>query len=161
MQSWGEDLFPIPHGIWISPDDRLYIADCGDHTVHICSTDGEALQTLGTPGQPGAYGQPFNQPTRAACLPSGEIYISDGYGQYHVHRLAADGTHLQSWGGSGAEPGYVKEKLCGLLSAVGCREWPQRWPDMFDKIFQGTYVGGNLPGYNYGGQNQEDRQPEG
>ena len=38
--------------------------------------------------------------------------------------------------GSGAEPGYVKEKLCGLLSAVGCREWPQRWPDMFDKIFE-------------------------
>jgi hypothetical protein len=34
------------------------------------------------------------------------------------------------------EPGFIKEKLCGLLSAVGCREWPQRWPEMFEQIFE-------------------------
>ena len=105
LNTWGEDLLSLPHGIWIGPDDRVYIADCGDHTVRIYTTDGEILQTLGTPGQPGADGQPFNQPTRAVLSPAGEIYVSDGYGQHHVHRFAPDGTHLQTWGGLGAEPG--------------------------------------------------------
>jgi DNA-binding beta-propeller fold protein YncE len=105
LKSWGEDFLSLPHGIWVGPDDRLYIADCGDHTVRICSTDGEVLQTLGTPGQPGAEGQPFNKPTRAVCAPAGEIYVSDGYGQNYVHRFAADGTYIQSWGGTGSEPG--------------------------------------------------------
>lgn len=39
------------------------------------------------------------------------------------------------------EPKFIKEKLCGLLSAVGCREWPQRWPDMFETIFQIATMG--------------------
>ena len=39
------------------------------------------------------------------------------------------------------EPKFIKEKLCGLLSAVGCREWPQRWPDMFETIFQIAAMG--------------------
>ena len=38
-------------------------------------------------------------------------------------------------------PKFIKEKLCGLLSAVGCREWPQRWPDMFETIFQIAAMG--------------------
>ena len=39
------------------------------------------------------------------------------------------------------EPRYIKEKLAGLLSAVGCREWPQRWPDMFEQLFQIAAMG--------------------
>ena len=41
IRSWGEDLFTQPHGLWISPDDRVFVADSGDHTVRICTTDGQ------------------------------------------------------------------------------------------------------------------------
>ena len=112
LTSWGEDVFVVPHDIWISPDDRLFIADCGDHTVRICTTDGKILLTLGTPpphpqmcGQPGAPGQPFNMPTRAVQAPNGEIYVSDGYKQEYVHRFSAEGALLQTWGGKGSGPG--------------------------------------------------------
>jgi hypothetical protein len=39
------------------------------------------------------------------------------------------------------EPRFIKDKLCCLLSAVGCREWPQRWPDMFESIFAIAQMG--------------------
>jgi sugar lactone lactonase YvrE len=105
LHSWGEGLFTTPHGLWISPDDRVFLADCGDHTIRICTTDGQVEQTLGTAGQAGAPDMPFNQPTWAKRSPSGETYVSDGYGQYRVHRFAADGTLLKSWGEKGDGPG--------------------------------------------------------
>lgn len=105
LRSWGEDLFTTPHGLWISPDDQVYLADSGDHTVRICTTDGQVQQTLGTTGQAGAPGMPFNQPTWAKRSPSGDTYVSDGYGQHRVHRFSADGRLLRSWGEKGVEPG--------------------------------------------------------
>ena len=38
-------------------------------------------QTFGTVDQPGPPGGPFNEPTRAVLSTSGEMYVSDGYGQ--------------------------------------------------------------------------------
>ena len=104
LNSWGNDLFPLPHDIWIDSDDKVYVSDCGDHTIRVCTTDGEVLLTLGSPGQAGDPGMPFNQPTRAVTSPSGDIWVSDGYGQHRVHRFDADGTHLSSWGEKGSEP---------------------------------------------------------
>jgi sugar lactone lactonase YvrE len=105
LHSWGEGLFTTPHGLWISPDDRVFLADCGDHTIRVCTTDGQVQQTLGTAGHAGAPDTPFNQPTWAKRSPSGETYVSDGYGQYRVHRFAADGKLLKSWGEKGDRPG--------------------------------------------------------
>ena len=94
--SWGEDLFKAPHGIWISPDDEIYTTDTEDHTVRRFSLSGELLQTWGTVDEPGPPGQPFNQPTRAVLSQSGEMYVSDGYGQSRVHRMTLDGEAIVS-----------------------------------------------------------------
>ena len=50
LRSWGEELFTTPHGLWIDRDNRVFAADCGDHTIRICTTDGQVLQTLGCSG---------------------------------------------------------------------------------------------------------------
>lgn len=102
--SWGENIFKAPHGIWISPDDEIYTTDTEDHTVRRFSLSGELLQTWGTVDEPGPTGQPFNQPTRAVLSQSGEMYVSDGYGQSRVHRMTLDGEVIVSWGTSGAGP---------------------------------------------------------
>lgn len=102
---WGEDVFDTPHGIWISPDDRIYCADSGDHTIRTFTTEGVLLETMGTPGQPGPPDMPFNMPTKAVLSASGELYVSDGYGQFRVHRFAPDGVLLRSWGEQGQGPG--------------------------------------------------------
>lgn len=48
---------------------------------------------------------PFNRPTGVCVAPSGDIYVSDGYGNAAIHRFAPDGTLLKTWGGPGDEPG--------------------------------------------------------
>lgn len=107
LGSW-DFPFVQPHGLWIGPDDRVFTTDCGDHTVRIFDTDGNLLQTIGTPGVVGSPGMPFNAPTRAVVGPSGDVYVSDGYGQNRVHRFDAAGQLIISWGSDGTEPGQFE-----------------------------------------------------
>jgi DNA-binding beta-propeller fold protein YncE len=120
LSSWGEGVFTRPHGITIH-DDIVYCADDTDHTVRAFSLDGQLQLTLGTENTPSDTGYssagptnllsitrgggPFNRPTRLAVAPNGELYVSDGYGNARIHRFAADGRHIQSWGEPGTEPG--------------------------------------------------------
>jgi hypothetical protein len=105
VASWGADVFTVPHGLWIGPDDTIYTTDTGDHTVRRFTLDGTLLQTWGTPNVPGAPGQPFNQPTWAVVGEGGDLFVSDGYGQNRWHRFGADGELLGSWGKTGTGPG--------------------------------------------------------
>lgn len=64
IESWGEDLYTTPHGIWISPDDEIFVADSTDHTVRKYATSGEILMTIGVkdrPGEPRRSVQPSYQ----------------------------------------------------------------------------------------------------
>jgi sugar lactone lactonase YvrE len=105
VNRWGQGHFKHPHGIWIAPDQTVYCTDRDRHSVTQWTLEGQLLRTWGTPDQPGAPGEPFNEPTRAFVAPNGELFVSDGYGQYRVHRFAPDGTLLRSWGEQGTGPG--------------------------------------------------------
>jgi DNA-binding beta-propeller fold protein YncE len=50
-------------------------------------------------------GGPVNLPTDIDLNPAGEMFVTDGYGNARVHKFAADGTHLLSWGEPGTGPG--------------------------------------------------------
>ncbi len=120
IASWGEGVFTRPHGITIH-DDVVYCADDTDHTVRAFTLEGSLLFTLGNPNQPSDSGYspqgrtnllsiqrgagPFNRPTRLSVAPNGELYVADGYGNARIHRFAADGSLIQSWGEPGTEPG--------------------------------------------------------
>jgi streptogramin lyase len=108
VTSWGEGLFVRPHGITLGPDQTLYCADDNGHCIYRCSLAGQVLQTIGTPGAgaPRQSGRPFNLPTKVAIDPrSGDLYISDGYGNARVHKFTAGGEHKLSWGAYGTDPG--------------------------------------------------------
>jgi len=107
VTSWGEGLFVRPHGVTLGPDGALYCADDGAHCIYKCSLDGQVLATVGTPGQPAPRlsGKPFNQPTKVAFHPNGNLYIADGYGNARVHVYSPAGEHLFSWGSHGTDPG--------------------------------------------------------
>jgi DNA-binding beta-propeller fold protein YncE len=118
LSSWGEGVFVRPHGIFVGPDDTVYCTDDHDHTVRAFSPEGELRLTLGVRGRPsdtGATsidyrtirhaGPPFHYPTNVALGPSGDIYVSDGYGNARVHRFSPDGRLRQSWGEPGSGPG--------------------------------------------------------
>ena len=48
---------------------------------------------------------PFNHPADICVAPSGELFVADGYGNSSVHRFAADGTFIASFGSPGRGPG--------------------------------------------------------
>ena len=108
IKSWGEGVFNRAHGVSLGPDDTLYCSDDGDHTVRQCTLDGEVLMTIGVPGKPAPLfsGDPFNRCTHTALDPkTGDIYVSDGYGNSRVHKYSPDGKLLFSWGAPGTDPG--------------------------------------------------------
>src|ERR1035437_9052043 len=117
LNAWGKGVFSSAHGIFIDKHDVLYLCDDYDHTVPICDTDGNLKMMLGKPGEPAPTGyvegkspvlfggQPFNRVTNVAKGRNGDLYISDGYGNARVHRFAADGRHITSWGQPGSGPG--------------------------------------------------------
>jgi DNA-binding beta-propeller fold protein YncE len=118
VTSWGEgDFTPRTHGITVGPDDSVYCVDDGGQVVKKYTPEGKLLLTLGT-GQPSDTGYdgsnvasithggpPFNRPTNLAVAPSGDLYVSDGYGNCRVHRFSASGDLIQSWGTPGTGPG--------------------------------------------------------
>ena len=102
--AWGEGALADPHGMTITADDRVLLVDRDAHQILIFTTDGEQTGVIGTRHAP-QFQAPFNHPTDVAVAPDGEIYVSDGYGNSVVHRFAADGTHLTTWGRPGSGPG--------------------------------------------------------
>jgi hypothetical protein len=94
--------FSAPHGVWINKNDEVYLADTADHTITKHAPTGEVLLTLGTKGQKGPPGEPFNMPTHAVESPNSDIFVSDGYGQNRIHRYSAKGEHILSFGSGGS-----------------------------------------------------------
>ncbi len=108
LRSWGEGEYFRAHGVHMGPDDSIYLTDDGGHFVRKCRLeDGKVLLELGVPGEPKPYlsGEPFNRCTHTALSPTGEIYVSDGYGNARVHKYSPDGKLLMSWGEPGSDPG--------------------------------------------------------
>lgn len=105
LASWGEGILKDAHGLFIDSNDIVWCVERQTHCVHKFSADGKLLLTLGTPGRPGAEGKPFNLPTDIAFSSTGEIFVSDGYGNRCVHKFSPDGELLYSWGREGSGPG--------------------------------------------------------
>ena len=103
LDSWGDDVIDA-HGINVDHDNHVIVVDRDAHEVQFRALDGRRLGALGERHRP-RFQAPFNHPTSAFVTRDGECYVADGYGNSTVHRFAADGTHLSSWGGPGSGPG--------------------------------------------------------
>ena len=132
LDSWGSGYVVEPHTMYIGPDDVIYLADRGAHVAMKLSVTGEVLLEVGNRGQPsdtGCFedegivlraGGPFNRPTRLSPSPSGDLYASDGYRNCRVHRFAADGQFIASWGRPGGDgPGAFFSPHCLWVDSEG------------------------------------------
>jgi DNA-binding beta-propeller fold protein YncE len=126
LRSFGEGHFKRAHGACITPDGSIYCTDDGAHIVTKFNAEGKILSVLGKRDQPSDTGYidgsdlhtrlstikrggpPFNRPTGVALSPTGELYVSDGYGNARVHRFAPDSTLILSWGEPGYGPGQFR-----------------------------------------------------
>jgi len=104
LGSWGSGLVVDAHGIFVTDDDRVLLADRDGHRVLCLTRAGEVLFTIGAPDRP-RFQAPFNHPADLAVARDGTIYVADGYGNSCVHRFGPDGAWLGSWGRPGSGPG--------------------------------------------------------
>ena len=108
LRSWGEGMTSRAHGIMIGPADTVWLTDDGNHTIRQYTADGKLLLSIGDPDRPSPAhgGKPFNRPTHVALSPqTGDVYISDGYGNSRVHKYDPKGRLSFSWGEPGTDPG--------------------------------------------------------
>jgi DNA-binding beta-propeller fold protein YncE len=96
LTSWGDDVLKDAHGIFIDAEDNVYCTERDTHCVHKFNRDGELVWTLGSPGIPRPPGVPFNKPTDLAIAPDGCFFVSDGYGNFKVHKYSSQGVLLKS-----------------------------------------------------------------
>lgn len=104
LETWGDDVLFTnqAHGLFIDSVDNVYFIDAVNHCLLKFDRMGALVMTLGTPGQAAIVdGAPFSGPTDAAVASTGELYVSDGYGNARVHKYSAAGELLLTWGERG------------------------------------------------------------
>lgn len=124
--SWGEGYFGRAHGVCIGPDSSVYCTDDKRHTVSKFDSKGRISMVLGNRDKPSdtgylqvsdlfesiasikKSGPPFNRPTGVALSSSGDIFVSDGYGNARIHKFRPDGDLVSSWGEPGPGPSQFR-----------------------------------------------------
>lgn len=102
LASFGASRISDAHMIACDGAGRIWVVDRDAHELVAFDASGRELATLGRRHRPL---EPFNHPTDVAFAHDGSIVVADGYANAQVHRFAADGTRLASWGRVGREPG--------------------------------------------------------
>jgi len=110
--------FLFAHVVRIDPQDNIWVVDEGSSMVIKFNPEGRVLMTLGRkpedvrvpapaegPGRGAVPGDNFNRPTDVAWDASGDIFVSDGYGNSRVAKFDKNGQFLKSWGSKGTAPG--------------------------------------------------------
>jgi DNA-binding beta-propeller fold protein YncE len=85
----------------------VWTTDDQGHQVKKWSADGKVALTLGTYEKPGEGPDTFNGPTDVAVAASGDIFVSDGYGNSRIARFTAAGEFVKAWGLNGSLPGQL------------------------------------------------------
>ena len=94
INSWGENMFVMPHGLEIDNDDNIWVTDVAMHQVFKFNSKGELLLTLGEIFKPGEDQNHFNMPTDITVLSDGSFYVSDGYGNSRIIKFSKKGEYL-------------------------------------------------------------------
>ena len=105
-RSLGHGLFDSPHGLRVAPDGSLWAVDNGSHiVVKMDAVSGRTKMVLGRRRTAGEAETLFDRPTDVAFGPTGDIYVSDGYGNSRVVQFSEDGKFIRAWGKRGVNPG--------------------------------------------------------
>jgi hypothetical protein len=121
ISSWGRQFAGGAHGMDLRKEgdtEFLYLAPTSMHKVFKTTLAGEVVMELDFPKQardvkdghliPDYTSEKKFVPTFIALPDNGDFYVTDGYGSNYIHRYNIKGEYIQSWGGTGSEPGKLK-----------------------------------------------------
>jgi peptidylamidoglycolate lyase len=101
LNSWGANLFIMPHGLTVDQNNNVWVTDVGLHQVFKFNHEGKLLLKLGEAKVPGKDKMHFNRPTDVAVAKDGSFYVSDGYGNNRIIKFSPNGNYLFEWGKKG------------------------------------------------------------
>ncbi len=105
VRSWGKGMFVQPHHLRIDHEGNVWVADFGQHIVQKFTPEGKLLMTLGVPNEKGEDDKHFNMPTDMVVTKSGDIFVTDGYGNRRIVHFTSDGNYVKTFGKAGPNPG--------------------------------------------------------
>lgn len=105
INSWGNNLFIMPHGLKVDNENNIWVTDVGLQQVFKFSHDGKLLMKLGVAKVSGNDSLHFNKPTDIAIAKDGSFYVGDGYGNSRIIKFSATGKYLFEWGEKGDKKG--------------------------------------------------------
>ncbi len=105
IRSWGKGEFDSPHQMRIDHEGNIWLADFGQHVIEKYTPEGKRLMTLGTRGESGDDETHFFRPTDMAITPTGDIFVTDGYGNRRIVHFDSAGNFIKAWGEYGTTPG--------------------------------------------------------
>lgn len=105
LDSWGDSLFIMPHGLTVDHENNIWITDVALHQVFKFTNDGKLVFKLGEAGVKGNDSLHFNKPTDVAIANDGSFYVSDGYGNSRILKFSSTGKYLFEWGKKGDREG--------------------------------------------------------
>jgi len=105
VRTWGRGMFDNPHHLRIDHESNVWVADFGLHIVQKFTPEGKLLMTLGVRGEKGTDERHFNMPTDMAVTKSGDIFVTDGYGNRRVVHFDKSGKFIKAFGEAGPKPG--------------------------------------------------------
>ncbi|MGB3327579.1 MAG: SMP-30/gluconolactonase/LRE family protein [Thermomicrobiales bacterium] len=105
-----------PQSVTVDASGLIYVADTWNHRIVVFDQQGTMVREL---GQRGVQADTMDSPDpnvdtgrfygpRGVAVSNGEIYVTDT-GNERVQVFATDGTFLRTFGGTGTEPGKLKE----------------------------------------------------
>ena len=105
LNSWGANLFIMPHGLTVDKENNVWVTDVALHQIFKFSHVGKLLMKLGVAKTPGNDSLHFNLPTDVAVANDGSFYVSDGYGNSRIIKFSKEGKYIFEWGKRGTKPG--------------------------------------------------------
>jgi hypothetical protein len=105
LRAFGQDTVKSAHHIKIDHDGNVWAADIGYHVVRKFTPEGKLLLTLGTENVAGRDQTHLNQPTDMAITKTGDVFVSDGYGNARIVHFDKNGKYVKEWGELGSRPG--------------------------------------------------------
>ncbi|MFC5409282.1 6-bladed beta-propeller [Larkinella bovis] len=104
LDSWGT-TYPGAHGLTLSNENGeefLFITDIERHQVIKMTLQGKVVMVLDYPREISHYTSPEQfLPTQTAIGPTGDLYVTDGYGLQYVIQYTSRGEYIRHWGGRG------------------------------------------------------------
>ncbi len=107
VKVWQGCEYTWAHSVRVDHEKNVWLVDVTGNRIFKTDRTGRSLMTIGSGvPAPRQSGEMFNRPTDVAVHPAtGDIFISDGYGNSRVHRLDREGRHILSWGEPGSDEG--------------------------------------------------------